>query len=107
VALREGILTFSQYLDDDRERIRSRTKLVNQNPSLMGRLLMVQGEWADNLAGALAERSGDPGPSFEQRVLASAAIGALSTAVLTWTTEDGSLLDLTRRALEILSTALG
>jgi AcrR family transcriptional regulator len=107
VALREGILGFSRYLEDDHARVLPRARLVADNQSLMGRTLVTQGEWADKLADGLAQRNGSADPSFEQRVLASAAIGALTTAVMTWAMNPAdSLHELTRRALEILSTAL-
>jgi AcrR family transcriptional regulator len=108
VALRDGLLDFSRYIQGEQERVLSQAQLVNDNPSLIGPVLVMQSSWSDSLAAALAERAGDGDPSFEQRVLASAAVGALTIAVYTWRIDpEQSLPELTRRGLETLATMTG
>jgi AcrR family transcriptional regulator len=107
--VRDGLLAFSRFLEDRREWVLTRRQLVADNPSLQGRILRLENDWAGAMAGILASRCGTDAPTFEQQVLASCAVSVLSTAVQEWHVSgaDEPLPAFTQRALETVGSCLG
>lgn len=107
--VRDGLLTFSRLLDEKRDDVLGRRQLIVDNPSLQGRVLLLEHEWAAAMAEVLAARSGATTPTFEQLALSSCAIGALSAAVQAWHAAgaDEPLAAYTARALDTVSACLG
>ena len=106
--VRDGLLGFSRRLDDKRDDVLSRRQLIADNPALQGRVLCLEHEWAAAMADVLAARAGKGTPTFEQQVLASCAIGALSAAVQAWHSAgaDEPLASYTVRALDTVGSCL-
>jgi AcrR family transcriptional regulator len=106
--VRDGLLQFSRLLDDRRDSVLSRRQLVRDNPSLQGRVLCLESEWATAMAEALAVRGGAAAPTCEQHVLTSCAMGALSAAVQAWhqAGADEPLHVYTQRALDTVGSCL-
>ena len=100
----DALLSFSKYLDTQRDTILSRWRLMAENPSLQGRGRLVEDSWAGLVAGKLAERTGAERPTFDQRVLAGCAVGMLSAAVHEWyaTGATAPLPTFTERAVAVL-----
>jgi AcrR family transcriptional regulator len=106
--VRDGLLTFSAFLDGRRDALLGRRQLVIDNPSLQGRILRVENDWAAAMAAALAARAGTAEPTFEQHVLANCAVSVLAAAVQEWHASgaDAPLESFTRRALETVGNCL-
>ncbi|MEY2476390.1 MAG: hypothetical protein QOG87_1705 [Actinomycetota bacterium] len=106
--VRDGLLQFSRLLEDRRDSVLSRRQLVLDNPSLQGRVLCVESAWATTMAEALAVRGGAAVPTFEQQVLTSCAMSALSAAVQAWheAGADEPLHVYTERALDTVGSCL-
>lgn len=97
-AIREGLGAIYPMI---REPLLVRTRLALRTPALRARLWDDQFATRDLLAGALA----DGEPTFAMRVLASACLSALTTALEEWVDTDGTadllgLIDAAFRALE-------
>jgi AcrR family transcriptional regulator len=107
--VRTGLLQFSRILEQRRDGILSRRQLVADNPSLQGRVLCLENDWAAAMAETLAIRGGNDTPSFEQHVLANCAVSVLSAAVDAWHASGGDepLPAYTQRALETVGSCLG
>jgi AcrR family transcriptional regulator len=103
-----GILVFSEMIEDRRDTMLERQQLVRDNPTLQGRVLLLEHAWAAAMATMLAERNGSAVPTFAQHVLAECAISALSSAVKEWhaTGAVEPLPSFTRRALDTLGSNL-
>jgi hypothetical protein len=100
----DAVLAFSRYLESRRDATLGQRQLVADNPALQGRGRVVEDDWASVMAQSLAERAGADGPTFEQMVLAAAAIGVLSAAVHEWhaTGAQAPLSSFTERALGVV-----
>ena len=107
--VRQGLVAFSRLLDEKQDDILGRRQLIADNPALQGRVLLLEHEWASAMAEVLAARAGKTDPTFEQMVLASCAIGALSAAVQAWhaARADEPLSVYTERALDTVGSCLG
>lgn len=81
--IREGL---AAIYTDAREALLVRTRLVLRTPALRARLWENQSATRDLLAGALVD--GEPG--FGTRILASACLAALTTALEEWVATDGT-----------------
>jgi AcrR family transcriptional regulator len=84
-AVRAGL---EQILTSDREALLIRTRLVLHNPELRSRNLIAQDTTRDLFGRALARRAGLPEPDLSATVQASAALGAIATAVMAWAEGD-------------------
>lgn len=104
-----AVVAFSQLLEKNREGTLARRQLINDNPALEGRRLLIESEWVSAVAGTLAVRAGRESPTFEQQVLAGCAICALSTAVQHWHATGAAepLPVFTRRALGVAGLPTG
>jgi AcrR family transcriptional regulator len=102
-ALRQG---FAAVPPDDREALLIRTRLILGTPALRARFWEGQETTRDLYAHALARREGLAEPDLRLRVLAAAAIAALTTAATTWAAGDGEadLLSLLDEALAALAS---
>ena len=100
-AIRIGL---EQVLGTDREAVLIRTRLVLQNPVLRSRNLLAQDITRELFARALARRTGVAEPDFAATVQASAALGAIGTAMTAWAADDGqdliALIDAAFAAVE-------
>lgn len=92
----------------DREALLARTRLILGAPPLRARLWEQQLATERLIARALAVPSGDDGSEMRIRVLASACLSAINTAVLMWAENDGAeeLPDLIDQALTTLRKEL-
>ncbi len=105
-ALVEGI---RQVYDADRDTMLAQNKLIVSTPALRERL------WADQIATqhlilqALSAGQDDPRPSFKDKVTVAACLAAATTAVLTWTENDGTpeLPDLIEQAFGAIEQRSG
>jgi len=101
-ALVQGL---KQVYDTDRETMLAQNKLIVSAPALRERL------WANQIATQQvilqALRGGEHGPDadFQTKVTVAACLAAATTAVLTWTENDGApeLPDLIEQAFETLT----
>jgi AcrR family transcriptional regulator len=80
-AIRVGLLT---VMGTDREAVLIRTRLILDNPVLRSRNLIAQDTTRDLFARALARRAGLAEPGLAATVQASAALGAIATALTAW-----------------------
>jgi AcrR family transcriptional regulator len=94
-----ALLAFCRSLEEHRDSFLGRHRLVLANPSLQGRVLLLENAWAAAIADVLAQKSGNGTPSFEQQVLATCGIGVLSCALHEWHETGAPLDELTVRAL--------
>ena len=86
-AIRIGL---DQVLESDRAALLVRTRLILNNPVLRTRNLIAQDATRDLFARALARRAGLTTPDFAATVQASAALGAIGFAIMTWAENDGA-----------------
>jgi AcrR family transcriptional regulator len=73
--LRRAVEGFLRFLDEHAEAMSARDEIVARNPVLLPRTLLVQREWEDELAGALARARGVPASDPDVRL--DAALGLL------------------------------
>lgn len=85
-AIRTGL---EAVLETDREALLIRTRLIFDNPVLRSRNLISQDATRDLFARALARRAGRPEPVLADTVQASAALGAITPALMEWAAADG------------------
>jgi AcrR family transcriptional regulator len=86
-ALRQGL---AAILPSDREAILVRTRLVLDTPALRARNWQNQDATRDLFAAVLARRDGITKPDLRIRVLAAAALAAITTAITTWAEGSGA-----------------
>ncbi|GAA2760752.1 TetR family transcriptional regulator [Actinopolymorpha rutila] len=103
-AVREGL---GPVYATDREGLLVRCRLVLRTPALRARLAGNLGATEEMLARALAARARAGSVTLEARVVAAAALGALTTAIAAWVEEEGAeeLPDLIDRAFDALLQA--
>jgi AcrR family transcriptional regulator len=104
-AIRAGL---EVILSTDREALLMRTRLVMHNPLLRARNLIAQDTTRDLFARALARRASLPEPDLAATVQASASLGAIAPAVMTWAEgDDEDLIALVDEAFAALNAGYG
>jgi AcrR family transcriptional regulator len=105
-ALEEVLLTFANYLAEERQPLLIRAKLVAQNPRLGERSLRVLRSWELTLADELALQAGMEAPDLSLLVLAASSMAAINVAARVWQGSGGkgSLVTVAKRALELAMT---
>lgn len=102
-------LTHDQSLSDPTalEAMLTRMRLVLSTPSLYGRCWAHKNADEHLIAHALATHPGHKADDLETRVIAAAAVAALTTAIQTWAQNDGQtgLRDLIHTAFTALTEA--
>jgi AcrR family transcriptional regulator len=103
-ALRGAMRAVLPYVEQSRESILGRTRLVMQTPGLRSQFYEAQQANIETLAKTFAPRIGLGPDDFEMRVIASALSAALMTAAFTWAEDGGNedLGELFERALDVL-----
>jgi AcrR family transcriptional regulator len=86
-AVRAGL---AAVLPDDRDAILVRTRLTLETPALRARNYRNQDDTRELFAVALARREGRIAPDLRIRVVAAAALAALTTAITAWAEGDGA-----------------
>ena len=104
-AVRAAILDVAGDLDDHRELMLCKVRLMEDNPTLRGRSLEMMGDLELMIAEALAERTGvDLATDFRPLVMAGAVCTAMRVAIDRWG-RDGGTADITAMvasALDVL-----
>jgi AcrR family transcriptional regulator len=105
-ALEEVLLTFANYLAEERQPLLIRATLVAQNPRLRERSLRVLRSWELTLADELALQAGMDAPDLSLLVLAASSMAAINVAARVWQGSGGkgSLVTVAKRALELAMT---
>jgi AcrR family transcriptional regulator len=98
-----------QVYDTDRDTLLAQNKLIVSTPALRERLWASQIATQQLILQALSASQDDPHPSFQDRVTVAACLAAATTAVLTWTENDGTpeLPDLMEQAFDTLTHPSG
>ncbi|HEX4657975.1 MAG TPA: TetR family transcriptional regulator [Streptosporangiaceae bacterium] len=98
-----------QVYDTDRDTLLAQNKLIVSTPALRDRLWASQIATQQLILQALSASQDDPHPSFQDRVTVAACLAAATTAVLTWTENDGppELPDLMEQAFDTLTHPSG
>jgi len=108
LAIRRGIAeTMEAVYEVDMEEIRQRTALVMTVPALRARSHEQQLALVDEVAAALADRSGRGVGDVAIQVAAAATAATISVAVQTWARDGGSLPALVDGALAALGDITG
>jgi AcrR family transcriptional regulator len=104
-ALRDAL---AAVMPADRDAILVRTRLILDTPALRARNWQNQDATRDLFAGALARRAGVAEPDLRIRVLSSAALAALTTAITAWAEGNGAaeLVALVDEAFTVLGVPL-
>ena len=108
-AVRLSILDLVGDLEDHRELMLCKTRLMKDNPTLRGRSLEMMGELERTIAEALAERTGaDLATDFRPYVIAGAVCTAMRVAIDRWgaTGGTGDLTAMVAGALDLLDGGL-
>lgn len=104
-AVRAAILDVAGDLDDHRDLMLCKVRLMEDNPTLRGRSLEMMGDLELMIAEALAERTGvDLATDFRPLVMAGAVCTAMRVAIDRWG-RDGGIADITAMvasALDVL-----
>jgi AcrR family transcriptional regulator len=83
-ALRSAFMVATdEYLDDPKKAL-ARARLVQDNPSLRGRLVDLQNRWGRDIREPLAERMGEPADSLAVEAVVRAALAAFDVAATRW-----------------------
>jgi len=93
-------------LPTSQDALLERTRLIMHTPALRARQADNQHTTRTLFANALAARADLPRPTFHLQVLAAAALAALTTALTTWTTDNGTtdLIALIDHAFDVLTS---
>jgi AcrR family transcriptional regulator len=108
-AVRQSILEVAGDLDEHRDLMLCKQRLMQDNPSLRGRSLEMMGELERMIAEALAERTGvDLDTDFRPYVIAGAVCTAMRVAIDRWgaTGGTGDLIAMVEGALDLLDGGL-
>jgi AcrR family transcriptional regulator len=94
-----------QVYDTDRDTMLAQNKLIISTPALRERLWANQVATQQLILQALRGGEHRPDPDFQTKVTVAACLAAATTAVLTWTENDGAteLPDLIEQAFETLT----
>ena len=105
-ALGEGL---ARVYAADRDALLVRTRLVLSTPALRARLWEQQAATERLIARSLARATHEPGDDLATRVVVSACLAAITTAILIWAEHGGTrdLPELVGRALTALRMELG
>jgi AcrR family transcriptional regulator len=83
-ALRSAFMVATdQYLDDPGQAL-ARARLMQDNPSLRGRLIDLQNTWGRDIREPLAERMGEPADSLAVEAVVRAALASFDVAASRW-----------------------
>lgn len=107
--IRQGVGEgLSRVYATDRGALLARTRLILQTPALRARLWEQQVATERLIARALAARTGEEESDLRTRVVVSACLAAITTAILLWAENDAidELPDLIGQALTALRTEL-
>ena len=101
-AMLEGL---RQVYGSERDAMFAQNKLIISTPALRERLWANQVATQEMILEALHDGSLGPGPELQAKVVVAACLGAATTAVLTWTENDGTpeLPDLMEKAFDTLA----
>ncbi|HKJ56399.1 MAG TPA: TetR family transcriptional regulator [Nitriliruptoraceae bacterium] len=105
--VRRGFLAVTTQMDDTEDaEARARVRLVAGHPRLRAGVWESNQATADAIEAALVADGTSP---FDARVATGACLGAVTAALLDWgmVTDDGTLLDRVRRALDHLALVPG
>ena len=108
-AVRTAILDVAGDLEDHRELMLCKVRLMEDNPTLRGRSLEMMGDLERMIAEALAERTGvDLETDFRPLVIAGAVCTAMRVAIDRWGTTGGTgdLTAMVASALDLLDGGL-
>lgn len=108
-AVRSALLELAGDLEDHREVMLCKVRLMEDNPTLRGRSLEMMGDLERILAEALAERTGvDLETDFRPLVIAGAVCTAMRVAITRWGTTGGTgdLTAMVASALDLLDGGL-
>jgi AcrR family transcriptional regulator len=108
-AVRQSILEVAGDLDEHRDLMLCKQRLMQDNPTLRGRSLEMMGELERTIAEALAERTGvDLETDFRPYVIAGAVCTAMRVAIDRWgaTGGTGDLIAMVEGALDLLDGGL-
>jgi AcrR family transcriptional regulator len=103
--LREGADAVADSILDDPARYLERARLYDEVPALRARLLRINEEWIDAMAGAIADRlDADPATDVRPRLAATLLNGANRAAIAVWVAADGriDLRSLMHESLDLL-----
>jgi AcrR family transcriptional regulator len=108
-AVRAAILEVAGDLEDHRETMLCKFRLMEDNPSLRGRSLEKMGDLEEMIAEAVAERTGvDLATDFRPAVIAGAVCTAMRVAIDRWGASggEGDLTGMVETALDLLDGGL-
>jgi AcrR family transcriptional regulator len=105
-ALLQGL---EQVYDTDRDAMLAQNKLIVSTPALRERLWASQITTQQLILETLDNREHGPHPDFQTKVTVAVCLAAATTAVLTWTENDGApeLPDLIEQAFDALAHPSG
>ncbi len=108
-ALRAAFVVVAGDYDDARDQIARRFEIMAVNPSVYARSLQLQAGWEDELANVLAVRAQTNSDDLTSRLLASAALACMRSALRHWIATGGSraLPDLFQICFDQVSRGLG
>lgn len=104
-AVRAAILDIAGDLDEHRDLMLCKVRLMEDNPTLRGRSLEMMGDLELMIAEALAERTGvDLATDFRPLVMAGAVCTAMRVAIDRWGTDGGTadITEMVASALDVL-----
>jgi AcrR family transcriptional regulator len=108
-ALRAAFLTVAADYDAERDQLIRRFRVLAATPSVAARSLQLQAGWEDAVAAALARHADvDPDNHLPSRLLASAALAAMRSALSHWlvTGQHARLPDLVAACFDRLGAGL-
>ena len=107
-ALRSAVLTVGRHYDAEKTKNLLRARIMDGSATVADyRRRVIQPEWEDTLAGALAVRMGtDPARDLRPYLFAGISVAAINAAAINWIGGGGvgSLADLISQALDHLKT---
>ena len=105
-SLEPAIIAFAERMEERKDTVLPRSRLVAETPSLLSRSLHLRHAWEEHLAAELASLSGRPEPDLGLRLLACMTVTTLQVAGQEWRESGGaeSQADLARRTLDLLRT---
>jgi AcrR family transcriptional regulator len=108
-ALRQAILSLAGSVEEQREHMLRRFRLVTDTPALEARSLCLQRNWETSVTAMLAERMGvDPADDLRPGTVAATTMAAMRVATANWLAlgGDGDLTAIVASALDLLDGGL-
>ena len=108
-ALRHAIMSLAGTIEEQREHMLRRFRLVTATPSLEARSLCLQRNWETAVTAMLAARMGvDPGKDLRPGVVAATTMAAMRVATANWLAGagQGDLVAIVAAALDLLDGGL-